>query len=131
MTARPALALGLCASLGTWLVAGLRRLSVVDESMSAALERHDSTAARSQAVMEELAGRLEGIKSTPEQIVDLAAQAGEHATRRVSAPATREQSSGAEASTLREELAALKSELEDAAHNQPSDSPTELTQPPS
>jgi len=60
MTARPALALGLCASLGTWLVAGLRRLSVVDESMSAALERHDSTAARSQAVMEELAGLPRG-----------------------------------------------------------------------
>jgi chromosome segregation ATPase len=120
---------GTIEALSARLVPGLRRLSVVDQRVGAALDRHDSTASRGQALMEELAGLLEGVRSSLERVVDAAASAGHRSSAAPTPPPARV-SAGPDTPSLRDELEALRSELE-AAQRDVSLDPVAPNQPPS
>ena len=118
-------------ALSARLIPGLRRLSVVDEHVSTALDRHDGIAVRGQALMEELAGLLEGIRGGLERMVDAAARTGQPIpAASASRPATTQTSAPA-APSLRDELAALRSDLEASEPDRSPDSTRGPSHPPS
>ena len=118
-------------ALSARLIPGLRRLSVVDERVGAALDRHDGIAVRGQALMEELAGLLEGIRGSLERVVDTAAQASRSSPAVGPQRAAVPQAATPASPTLRDELAALLSDFEETEPDRPPASRREPTQPPS